>query len=168
MGTGFQEPLRQCGAAQSGIQQAGHDAEFGGPGGTASQVAGTGQHAGRIAGVSPIRKIGRENRISKSAIFISKPGKNVRSQLAGIQRKMYKIVPAERQGCPKGMITKNRCKPSKRLTAVIFGTPGWVRTSGLSLRSTAYHFVNCSYHIFPCCFFANSAAWRQVNLHKFP
>ena len=30
---------------------------------------------------------------------------------------------------------KNRCKPSKkRLTAVIFGTPGWIRTSGLSLR----------------------------------
>ena len=54
---------------------------------------------------------------------------------------------------------KNRCKPSKkRLTAVIFGTPGWIRTSGLSLRSTAYHFVNCSYHIFPCCFFANCAA----------
>lgn len=38
----------------------------------------------------------------------------------------------------------------------------------LPLRSTAYHFVNCSYHIFPCCFFANCAAWRQVNLHKFP
>ena len=35
-------------------------------------------------------------------------------------------------------------------------------------RSTAYHFVNCSYHIFPCCFFSNCAAWRQVNLHKFP
>ena len=68
-------------------------------------------------------------------IFISKPGKNVRSQLAGIQRKMYKIVPAERQECSNETITKNRCKPSKkRLTAVIFGTPGWVRTSGLSLR----------------------------------
>ena len=48
---------------------------------------------------------------------------------------MYKIVPAERQGRSKGTITKNRCKPSKkRLTTVIFGTPGWVRTSGLSLR----------------------------------
>ena len=48
---------------------------------------------------------------------------------------MYKIVPAERQKCSEKTITKNRCKPSKkRLTAVIFGTPGWVRTSGLSLR----------------------------------
>lgn len=37
-----------------------------------------------------------------------------------------------------------------------------------AVRSTAYHFVNCSYHIFPCCFFANCAAWGQVNLHKFP
>ena len=26
---------------------------------------------------------------------------------------MYKIVPAERQGCPKGTIIKSRCKPSK-------------------------------------------------------
>ena len=83
----------------------------------------------------PIRKIGRENRISKSAFFISKAGKIVRSQLAGIQRKMYKIVPEERQKRSNEMITKNRCKPSKkRLTAVNFGTPGWVRTSGLSLR----------------------------------
>lgn len=86
---------------------------FGGPGGTASQVAGTGQHTGRIAGVGPIQKIGRENRISKSAFFISKAGKIVRSQLAGIQRKMYKIVPAERQKRFNERITKNRCKPSK-------------------------------------------------------
>ena len=84
---------------------------------------------------APSRKIVRKNRISKSAFFISKAGKIVRSQLAGIQRKMYKIVPAERQKRSNEMITKNRCKPSKkRLTAVIFGTPGWVRTSGLSLR----------------------------------
>lgn len=63
-------------------------------------------------------------------------------------------------------------KKTKALAARAFGkksgTPGWIRTSGLPLRSTAYHFVNCSYHIFPCCFFANCAAWRQVNLHKFP
>ena len=85
----------------------------GGPGGTAPQVAGTRQHTGRAVGVGPIRKIVRKNRISKSPIFISKPGKNVRSQLAGIQRKMHKIVPAERQGRSKGAITKNRCKPSK-------------------------------------------------------
>ena len=109
---------------------------FGGPGGTASQVAGTGQHTGRIAGVGPIRKIGRENRISKSAFFISKVGKIVRSQLAGIQRKMYKIVPAKRQKRSDETITKNRCKPSKNgLQRSLFGTPGWVRTSGLSLRS---------------------------------
>lgn len=38
----------------------------------------------------------------------------------------------------------------------------------LALRSMVYHFVNCSYHIFPYCFFANCAAWRQVNLHKIP
>ena len=80
---------------------------FGGPGGTAPQLAGIGQHAGRIAGVGPIRKIERENRISKSAFFISKAGKIVRSQLAGIQRKMYKIVPTERQECSAEMITKN-------------------------------------------------------------
>ena len=61
----------------------------------------------------PIRKIGRENRISKSAFFISKAGKIVRRQLAGIQRKMYKIVPAEQQECSGKTITKNRCKPSK-------------------------------------------------------
>ena len=60
-----------------------------------------------------IRKIGRENRISKSAFFISKAGKIVRSQLADIQRKMYKIVPAERQKRFEKTITKNRCKPSK-------------------------------------------------------
>ena len=83
------------------------------PGGTASQVAGTGQHTGCIAGVGPIRKIGRENRISKSVFFISKAGKIVRSQLAGIQRKMYKIVPLERQVRSGKTITKNRCKPSK-------------------------------------------------------
>ena len=47
------------------------------------------------------------------AFFISKAGKIVRSQLAGIQRKMYKIVPAERQECSEETITKNRCKPSK-------------------------------------------------------
>jgi len=63
---------------------------FGGPGGTVSQVAGTGQHIGRIAGVGPIRKTGRENRISKLAFFISKAGKTVRSQLAGMQKKANK------------------------------------------------------------------------------
>ncbi len=48
---------------------------------------------------------------------------------------MYKIVPAEWKERSEKTITKNRCKPSKkRLTTVIFGTPGWVRTSGLSLR----------------------------------
>ena len=46
-------------------------------------VGGTGQHTGCIAGVGPIRKIGRKNRIS---FFISKTGKIVRSQLGGIQR----------------------------------------------------------------------------------
>ena len=81
--------------------------------GTTPQLAGTGQYTGHIIGVSSIRKIGRENRISKSAFFISKAGKIVRSQLAGIQRKMYKIVPAERQECSEETITKNRCKPSK-------------------------------------------------------
>ena len=30
--------------------------------------------------------------------------------------------------------TKNAANPEKRLAAVLFGTPGWVRTSGLSLR----------------------------------
>ena len=48
---------------------------------------------------------------------------------------MYKIVPVERQ---KRSRKKDNKKPlqtiEKRLTAVIFGTPGWVRTSGLSLR----------------------------------
>ena len=48
---------------------------------------------------------------------------------------MYKIVPAERQGRSKETITKNRCKPSKkRLTAVIFGTPGETRTHYIPLR----------------------------------
>ena len=51
---------------------------------------------------------------------------------------------------------------------LLSGAPEGIRTSGLPLRSTAYHFVNCSYHTFPCCFFANCAARRQVNLHKFP
>ena len=85
----------------------------GGHGGTATQVAGTGQHPGRIAGVGPIRKIVRKNRISKSAFFISKAGKIVRSQLAGIQRKMYKIVPAERQGRSKETITKTAVNHQK-------------------------------------------------------
>ena len=54
---------------------------------------------------------------------------------------MYKIVPAERQKRSQKAITKNGLK---RLTAVIFGTPGWVRTSGLSLRSMAYHVIHGS------------------------
>ena len=171
----------------------------GGPGGTAPQVAGTGQHPGRIAGGGPIRKIGRKNRFSKVSIFISKIGKNVRSQLAEMQRKMYKIVPAERQGRPKEMIIKTAVNHRKTAYSGHFGTPGETRThyiplrrrtlypgevrghiqktfhyeglqgsNGSIVRSTAYHFVNCSYHIFPYCFFANCAAWRQVNLHKFP
>lgn len=41
-------------------------------------------------------------------------------------------------------------------------------TDNVPPGSTAYHFVNCSYHIFLCYFFANCIAWRQVNLHKFP
>ena len=49
-----------------------------------------------------------------------------------------------------------------------FGTPEGNRTPSLTLRSLAYHFVNCSYHNFLCCCFANCDAWRQVNLHKFP
>ena len=48
---------------------------FGGPGRTASQVAGTGQHTGRIAGVGPIRKIGRENRISNRRFLLARPEK---------------------------------------------------------------------------------------------
>ena len=109
---------------------------FGVPGGTASQVAGTGQHTGCIAGVGPIRKIGRENRISKSAFFISKAGKIVRSQLAGIQRKMYKIVPAERQKRSNETITKKPLVNHQKngLQRSFLAPPGWVRTSGLSLR----------------------------------
>ena len=79
MGTGFQEPLRQCGAAQSGIQKAGHDAEFGGPGGTASQAPGTGKHDGRFAGVSPVRKIVWKNQISKPVIFLIRNTKQFKS-----------------------------------------------------------------------------------------
>ena len=48
---------------------------------------------------------------------------------------MYKIVPVGQQKRSEKTVTKNRCKPSKKwLTTVVFGTPGWVRTSGLSLR----------------------------------
>ena len=47
---------------------------------------------------------------------------------------MYKIVPAERQGCSKGMITKNRCKPSKTAYSGYFGTPGETRTHYIPLR----------------------------------
>ena len=62
---------------------------------------------------------------------------------------MYKIVPAKRQERSRKIITKNRCKPSKkRLTAVIFGTPGWVRTSGLSLRSLAFQFCVLLYFLY--------------------
>ena len=81
--------------------------------GTTPQLAGTGQYTGHIIGVSSIRKIGRENRISKSAFFIRKAGKIVRSQLAGIQRKLYIIVPTDQQDRLKETITKNRCKPAK-------------------------------------------------------
>lgn len=64
---------------------------------------------------------------------------------------------------------KSRGKRNIRLDVPLSsGTPDWSRTSGLTLRSMAYHFVNCSYHIFPCCFFANCATWGQVNLHKSP
>lgn len=47
---------------------------------------------------------------------------------------MYKIVPAEWQERSEKTTTKTAVNHQKRLTAVIFGTPGWVRTSGLSLR----------------------------------
>ena len=47
---------------------------------------------------------------------------------------MYKIVTVELQECSRKTITKNRCKPSKTAYSGHFGTPGWVRTSGLSLR----------------------------------
>lgn len=65
-----------------------------------------------------------------------------------------------------GRLVKSPFRPSHKPPR--FGVPEEIRTPDPTLRSTAYHFVNCSYHIFPCCFFENCAAWRQVNLHKFP
>ena len=62
---------------------------------------------------------------------------------------------------------KNRRQPFKTVGSG-FGAPGGIRTHGLPLRSTAYHFASCSYYNFSCCFFANCVAWRQVNLHKNP
>ena len=112
--------------------------------GTTPQLAGIGQHTGRIIGVGPIRKIGRENRISKSAFFISKAGKIVRSQLAGIQRKLYIIVPTDRQDRLKETITKNRCKPSKNGLQRQFWHPWRESNSQLTLRSMAYHVIHGS------------------------
>ena len=80
-------PIPTCGRFVPGGKRTGaHHIGFGGTGGTASQVAGTGEHTGRIADVSPIQKIVLENHISKSAIFISKVRKIVRNQLAGMQQ----------------------------------------------------------------------------------
>lgn len=128
MGTGFQEPLRQCGAAQSGIQKAGHDAEFGGPGGTASQAPGTGKHTGCFAGDRSVRKIVRENPISKLVIFLSGNTKTVRIQLAGIQQKAHKISANPKRRTPEKWITKNAASHKKRLATLVFGTPWGNRT----------------------------------------
>ena len=72
------------------------------------------------------------------------------------------------QLCGDALEQKATINRIKTAYSGFYGTPDQTLTGGLPLRSTAYHFVNCSYHIFPCCFFANCAAWRQVNLHKFP
>ena len=87
--------------------------------------------------------------------------------------KVWEIGPPVNGLSPKtttgpGNQKERRCQPEKTADSAFLGVPERIRTSGPALRSTAYHFVNCSYHIFPCCFFANCAAWRQVNLHKFP
>lgn len=73
--------------------------------------------------------------------------------------------PLGRSLSPAHLRRKKRCKQGLQR---FHGTPGATRTHYIPLRSTAYHFVNGSYHIFLCCFFANCAAWRLVNLHKFP
>lgn len=47
---------------------------------------------------------------------------------------MYKLVPAERQKHSNETITKNAANHQKMACSGAFGTPGWARTSGLSLR----------------------------------
>ena len=112
------------------------------------------------------KEIKAEFSVGKEATADSCPAKMGRVLHAPPQARETKQCEAERKGKrpthgdKKDVAAKQMPRPR--------GTPNWIRTSGLPLRSTAYHFVNCSYHIFPCCFFANCAAWRQVNLHKFP
>ena len=48
--------------------------------------------------------------------------------------------------------TKNRCKPRKRLAAVLSGVPERIWTSGPTLRSMAYRFVR---RFEPCCLMLN-------------
>ena len=59
---------------------------FGGPGGAASQVAGTGKYSGGAALGSTRQQMSPKNRISKDAIFLSKRVYTVQIQLASIQQ----------------------------------------------------------------------------------
>lgn len=51
-----------------------------------------------------------------------------------MQRKMYKIVPAERQSHPKETITKTAVNHQKTAYSGHFGTPGETRTHYIPLR----------------------------------
>ena len=140
--------------------------------GTTPQLAGTGQYTGHIIGVSSIRKIGRENRISKSSFFISKAGKIVRSQLAGIQRKLYIIVPTDRQDRLRETITKNRCKPAKNGLQRQFWHPWRESNSQLTLRRGLlypfnYRGLSGFYSIFPRLYHSNGSLVRRGLFYPF-
>ena len=60
--------------------------------------------------------------------------KTVRIQLANIHHAAHKNLPASENRPPGEMRIKNAANPEKRACSGAFGTPGWARTSGLSLR----------------------------------
>lgn len=50
--------------------------------------------------------------------------------------------------------------------AATSGTPGWIRTSGLPLRSLAFLLVRYTHHNFPLFLIRYDIVWSLVNLHK--
>ena len=69
---------------------------------------------------------------------------------------MYKLVPAERQKHSNETITKNAANHQKMACSGAFGTPGWARTSGLSLRSSK----NLVFNRVPVCPVMSEKPWN--------
>lgn len=75
-----------------------------------------------------------KNPISTAAIFLSRAVETVRFFLAGYTLQRIKSSRSQTSGEPGEAKQKNAANQQKMACSGAFGTPGWVRTSGLSLR----------------------------------